>query len=100
MVEAVREAADENDGKRDLAVNGSWEKQGFSSKNGLVTVTSVDTETDNSRHSALDQRVLLPQDQWYKRIDADTLSYQNSPFRLLVPLFQESCTKSGVHLIN
>ncbi|GFX01687.1 uncharacterized protein TNCV_4279671 [Trichonephila clavipes] len=45
MVEAVREAADENDRKRDLAVavDGSWQKRGFSSKNGLVTVTSVDT---------------------------------------------------------
>ncbi|GFY18833.1 uncharacterized protein TNCV_3875211 [Trichonephila clavipes] len=45
MAEAVREAVDENDGKRDLAVavDGSWQKCGFSSKNGLVTVTSVDT---------------------------------------------------------
>ncbi|GFU68859.1 uncharacterized protein TNCV_1548431 [Trichonephila clavipes] len=45
MAEAVREAVDENDGKRDLAVavEGSWQKRGFSSKNGLVTVTSVDT---------------------------------------------------------
>ncbi|GFV71527.1 hypothetical protein TNCV_1947701 [Trichonephila clavipes] len=43
MAEAVREAVDENDGKRDLAVavDGSWQKRGFSSKN--VTVTSVDT---------------------------------------------------------
>ncbi|GFV11189.1 uncharacterized protein TNCV_2719321 [Trichonephila clavipes] len=40
-----RKAVDENDGKRDLAVavDGSWQKRGFSSKNGLVTVTSVDT---------------------------------------------------------
>ncbi|GFW89298.1 hypothetical protein TNCV_4934661 [Trichonephila clavipes] len=45
MAEAVREVVDENDGKRDLAVavDGSWQKRGFSSKNGLVTVTSVDT---------------------------------------------------------
>ncbi|GFT37567.1 uncharacterized protein TNCV_546021 [Trichonephila clavipes] len=43
MAEAVREAVDENDGKRDLAVDGSWQKRGFSSKNGLLTVTSVDT---------------------------------------------------------
>ncbi|GFV93213.1 uncharacterized protein TNCV_573521 [Trichonephila clavipes] len=45
MAEAVREAVDENDGKGDLAVafDGSWQKRGFSSKNGLVTVTSVDT---------------------------------------------------------
>ncbi|GFV17482.1 hypothetical protein TNCV_4323481 [Trichonephila clavipes] len=37
MAEAVREAVDENDGKRDLAVavDGSWQKRGFSSKNGL-----------------------------------------------------------------
>ncbi|GFT50312.1 uncharacterized protein TNCV_1024361 [Trichonephila clavipes] len=44
MAEAVREAVDENDGKRDLAVavDGSWQMRGFSS-NGLVTVTSVDT---------------------------------------------------------
>ncbi|GFS74816.1 DUF1758 domain-containing protein [Trichonephila clavipes] len=45
MAEAVREAVDENDGKRELAVvvDGSWQKRGFSSKNGFVTVTSVDT---------------------------------------------------------
>ncbi|GFW00948.1 uncharacterized protein TNCV_1761861 [Trichonephila clavipes] len=43
MAEAVREAVDENDGKRDLAVDDSWQKLGFSSMNGLVTVTSVDT---------------------------------------------------------
>ncbi|GFX98460.1 hypothetical protein TNCV_4002291 [Trichonephila clavipes] len=36
MAEAVSEAVDENDGKRDLAVavDGSWQKRGFSSKNG------------------------------------------------------------------
>ncbi|GFW11124.1 uncharacterized protein TNCV_2842501 [Trichonephila clavipes] len=43
MAEAVRETVDENDGKRDVAVDGSWQKRGFSMKNGLVTVTSVDT---------------------------------------------------------
>ncbi|GFX21246.1 integrase catalytic domain-containing protein [Trichonephila clavipes] len=45
MAEAVREAVDENDGKRDLLLLLliSWQKRGFSSKNGLVTVTSVDT---------------------------------------------------------
>ncbi|GFT20411.1 uncharacterized protein TNCV_4964171 [Trichonephila clavipes] len=43
MAEAVREAVDENDGKRDLAVAVDGKKRGFSSKNGLVTVTSVDT---------------------------------------------------------
>ncbi|GFV58637.1 uncharacterized protein TNCV_53851 [Trichonephila clavipes] len=45
MAEAVREAVDENDGKKDLAVavDGSWQKRGFSSKNDLLTDTSVDT---------------------------------------------------------
>ncbi|GFU43820.1 uncharacterized protein TNCV_652121 [Trichonephila clavipes] len=45
IAEAVREAFDENDGKRDLAVavDGSWQKRGFVSKNGLVTVTSFDS---------------------------------------------------------
>ncbi|GFS54178.1 uncharacterized protein TNCV_2527151 [Trichonephila clavipes] len=42
MAEAVREAVDENDGKGDLAVDGSWQKRGFLRKNGLVTVTSDD----------------------------------------------------------
>ncbi|GFV47413.1 uncharacterized protein TNCV_4830691 [Trichonephila clavipes] len=39
MAEAVREAVDENDGKRDLAVavDGSWQKRGFSSKNDLLS---------------------------------------------------------------
>ncbi|GFX93007.1 uncharacterized protein TNCV_139511 [Trichonephila clavipes] len=43
MAEAVREAVDENDGKRDLAVavDGSWQKRGFSSKNGLVMKSQV-----------------------------------------------------------
>ncbi|GFS37611.1 uncharacterized protein NPIL_441931 [Nephila pilipes] len=46
MAEAVHEAVEENDGGRDIAVavDGSWQKRGFSSKNGVVTVTSVDTE--------------------------------------------------------
>ncbi|GFU10874.1 uncharacterized protein NPIL_648651 [Nephila pilipes] len=45
MAEAVHEAVEENEGGRDIAVavDGSWQKQGFSSKNGVVTVTSVDT---------------------------------------------------------
>ncbi|GFT19881.1 uncharacterized protein NPIL_599921 [Nephila pilipes] len=45
LAEAVREAIDENDGERHIAVavEGSWQKRGFSSKNGVVTVTSVDT---------------------------------------------------------
>ncbi|GFU09713.1 uncharacterized protein NPIL_88941 [Nephila pilipes] len=49
MAEAVHEAVEENDGARDIAVavDGSWQKRGFSSKNGVVTVTSVDTELHN-----------------------------------------------------
>ncbi|GFU22367.1 uncharacterized protein NPIL_248561 [Nephila pilipes] len=45
MAEAVHEAVEENEGGRDIsvAVDGSWQKRGFSSKNGVVTVTSVDT---------------------------------------------------------
>ncbi|GFS51586.1 uncharacterized protein NPIL_385901 [Nephila pilipes] len=45
MAEAVHEAVEENDGGRDIAVavDDSWQKRGFSSKNGVVTVTSVDT---------------------------------------------------------
>ncbi|GFX92996.1 uncharacterized protein TNCV_139401 [Trichonephila clavipes] len=45
MAKAVREVVDENDGKKDLAVvvYGSWQKRGFSSKNGLMTVASADT---------------------------------------------------------
>lgn len=45
MKEATAEAVTENDGSSDLAVglDGSWQKQGFESLNGLVSVTSVDT---------------------------------------------------------
>ncbi|GFS52631.1 hypothetical protein TNIN_476431 [Trichonephila inaurata madagascariensis] len=41
--EAVREAVDEKDGKKDIAVavDGSWQKQVFFSKNGVVTVTGL-----------------------------------------------------------
>ncbi|GFS69623.1 uncharacterized protein NPIL_186131 [Nephila pilipes] len=49
MAEAVHEAVEENEGGRDIAVavDGSWQKRGFSSKNGVVTVTSVDTGKEN-----------------------------------------------------
>lgn len=45
MNQGVQEAVVENDGNRDLAVavDGSWQKRGFTSKNGIVTITSVDT---------------------------------------------------------
>ncbi|GFT66902.1 uncharacterized protein NPIL_296481 [Nephila pilipes] len=50
MAEAVHEADEENEGGRDIAVavDGSWQKQGFSSKNAVVTVTSVDTANNSS----------------------------------------------------
>ncbi|GFT82123.1 uncharacterized protein NPIL_135071 [Nephila pilipes] len=50
MAEAVHEAVEENEGGRDIAVavDGSWQKRGFSSKNGVVTVTSVDTASEIS----------------------------------------------------
>ncbi|GBL84503.1 hypothetical protein AVEN_117246-1 [Araneus ventricosus] len=40
--ESMTETVEENEGKRDLADDGSSQKRGFSSKNGLVTLTSVD----------------------------------------------------------
>ncbi|GFT62527.1 uncharacterized protein NPIL_291531 [Nephila pilipes] len=45
MAEAVHEAVEENEGGKDIAVavDGSWQKRSFPSKNGVVTVTSVDT---------------------------------------------------------
>ncbi|GFT84059.1 uncharacterized protein NPIL_547721 [Nephila pilipes] len=72
MAEAVHKAVEKNDGGRDFAVvvDGSWQKRGFSSKNGVVTVTSVETdrkekEIKTHRHShgssswILGQRCLL-----------------------------------------
>ena len=45
MANAAREAIEENEGSTDLAValDGSWQKGGFSSLNGVVSATSVDT---------------------------------------------------------
>ncbi|GFX81254.1 uncharacterized protein TNCV_1828911 [Trichonephila clavipes] len=45
MKEAVEEAVQENQNIRDIpvAVDGTWQKRGYSSMNGVVTVTSVDT---------------------------------------------------------
>ncbi|GFX79475.1 uncharacterized protein TNCV_824641 [Trichonephila clavipes] len=42
---AVKEAVQENQNIRDIpvAVDGTWQKRGYSSMNGVVTVTSVDT---------------------------------------------------------
>ncbi|GFU29578.1 uncharacterized protein NPIL_658771 [Nephila pilipes] len=54
MTEAVREAVEENDGGRDIVVDGSWQKRGFSSKNGVVTATSVDTVYIILSHSSPD----------------------------------------------
>lgn len=45
MKEAVEEAVKENDGCRDIAAafDGSWQKRGFSSLNGVLTATSITT---------------------------------------------------------
>ncbi|GFW06127.1 uncharacterized protein TNCV_4479181 [Trichonephila clavipes] len=45
MKDAVKEAVQENQNIRDIpvAVDGTWQKRGYSSMNGVVTVTSVDT---------------------------------------------------------
>ncbi|GFU34084.1 uncharacterized protein TNCV_3198931 [Trichonephila clavipes] len=45
MKDAVKEAVEENQNIRDIpvAVDGTWQKRGYSSMNGAVTVTSVDT---------------------------------------------------------
>lgn len=45
MKEAAIEAVEENEGNRDIAAafDGTWQKRGFSSQNGVVTVTSVST---------------------------------------------------------
>lgn len=45
MERAVAEAVEENEGSRDLAValDGTWQKRGFQSLNGIVCATSVDT---------------------------------------------------------
>ncbi|MBP1527464.1 MAG: hypothetical protein H9Q66_06055, partial [Spiroplasma ixodetis] len=45
MNDAVEEAVNENYGDRDIdaAFDGTWHKRGFSSLNGVVTATSVDT---------------------------------------------------------
>ncbi|GFT97194.1 uncharacterized protein TNCV_3858491 [Trichonephila clavipes] len=45
MKNAVKEAVQENQNIRDIpvAVDGTWQKRGYSSMNGVVTVTSVDT---------------------------------------------------------
>ena len=45
MQVAVEEAVKENDGNRDLmiALEGTWQKGGHTSNNGIVTTTSVDT---------------------------------------------------------
>lgn len=45
MIEAVEVAVNQNDGCRDIAAafDGSWQKRGFSSLNGVVTATSITT---------------------------------------------------------
>ncbi|GFU57111.1 uncharacterized protein TNCV_1779741 [Trichonephila clavipes] len=45
MKDAVKEAVEENQNIRDIpvAVDGTWQKRGYSPMNGVMTVTSVDT---------------------------------------------------------
>lgn len=45
MKSAANDAAESNDGKTDIPVafDGTWQKRGYSSKNSVATVTSVDT---------------------------------------------------------
>lgn len=45
MIRATEEAVVDNDGCRELSValDGSWQKRGYSSQNGFVSVTSIDT---------------------------------------------------------
>ncbi|GFX49689.1 uncharacterized protein TNCV_1637271 [Trichonephila clavipes] len=49
MKDAVKETVQENQNNRDIpvAVDGTWQKRGYSSMNGVVTVTSVDTGKKN-----------------------------------------------------
>ncbi|GFX06668.1 uncharacterized protein TNCV_382641 [Trichonephila clavipes] len=45
MKDAIEEAVQKNQNIRDIpvAVDGTWQKRGYSSMNGVVTITSVDT---------------------------------------------------------
>lgn len=45
MVNATIQAIEENEGNSDISVayDGSWQKRGFKSKNGIATLTSFDT---------------------------------------------------------
>ena len=45
MLQAANEAFDHNEGSHDIAVavDGTWQKRGYSSNNGVVTATSYDT---------------------------------------------------------
>lgn len=45
MTKAAKEAIEHNDGDSDIGVayDGTWQKRGFKSKNGVATVTSIDT---------------------------------------------------------
>ncbi|GFV96700.1 uncharacterized protein TNCV_3387931 [Trichonephila clavipes] len=49
---AVKEANCENEGNKNIAVavDGTWQKRGYTSLNGVVTVTSIDTGKDNARY--------------------------------------------------
>ncbi|GFW32446.1 uncharacterized protein TNCV_676051 [Trichonephila clavipes] len=102
MAEAVREAVDENDGKRDLAVavDGSWQKRGFSSKNGLVTVTSVDT--GKIRGANLKKAELLGETYHHKNsLPVDVVEAMRPVFRDLAnPELLKKCLHGGTQNPN
>ncbi|GFX79857.1 uncharacterized protein TNCV_4981691 [Trichonephila clavipes] len=49
---AAKEAICENEGNKNIAVavDGTWQKRGYTSLNGVVTVTSIDTDKDCKRN--------------------------------------------------
>lgn len=70
MKKATQEAVQEDDGCTDLAVaiDGSWQRRGFKSLNGIVSVTSFDTAKiiDESIHSKYYQVCSLNQTKEHK----------------------------------
>lgn len=69
MKKATQEAVQEDDGCTDLAVaiDGSWQRRGFKSLNGIASVTSFDTaKIDESIHSKYYQVCSLNQTKEHK----------------------------------
>ncbi|GFV56888.1 uncharacterized protein TNCV_1869291 [Trichonephila clavipes] len=86
MKDAVKEAVQEKQNIRDIpvAVDGTWQKRGYSSMNGVVTVTSVDTGKwkNGSRWSSIDisfQRSVQRYDVRYTKYlgDGDSKAFDN-----------------------